>query len=87
MRTTVVCTDNNQMIGIIGRYSQYPIFIYIYSFIYLLFFFYKSKHYYLAICLDRRFGGDTRLSVCFVAFHTFEQQGKRSYLGKTEILC
>ena len=30
MRTTVVCTDNNQMIGIIGKYSQYPIFIYIY---------------------------------------------------------
>ena len=83
MRTTVVCTDNNQVIGIIGRYSQYPIFIYIY----LFFIFYKNKHYYLAICLDRRFGGDTWLSVCFVAFHTFAQQGKRSYLGKTEILC
>ena len=36
MRTTVVCTDNNQMIGIIGKYSHYPIFIYIY--IYLFFF-------------------------------------------------
>ena len=37
MRTTVVCTDNNQMIGIISKYSQYPIFIYIY----ILFFFIK----------------------------------------------
>ena len=26
MRTTVVCTDNNQMIRIIGKYGQYPIF-------------------------------------------------------------
>ena len=45
MRTTVVCTDNNQMIGIIGKYSQYPIFIYIYIYIYIyIILFYKNKH-------------------------------------------
>ena len=40
MRTTVVSTDNNLMIGIIGKYSQYPIYIYIY----IYHFFYKNNH-------------------------------------------